>query len=213
MARNRFHNLAPDRQEAMLAAAAHEFAERGYGGASLSRIIAGAGISKGLLYYYFNDKEDLFVTTVEAAVERLLAAAGGFSIDDLSASTYWESMRQLGLQSVDVRSRETWYMRLALAFPRLRDEPEASDAVRPALEWGRRFTEKFLVRGQELGTVRRDVPLELLVEVTLAVDEAGDRWFAEHHMEYDEAELRRLVEGRIDLMRDMLDAEHEGWNR
>jgi AcrR family transcriptional regulator len=213
MARNRFDNLEPDRQEAMLTAAGMEFAERGYAGASLSRIIEAAGISKGLLYYYFNDKEDLFVTTVEVAVERLLGEVGGFAIEDLSASTYWDALRQLGLEAMDLRNREAWFVRLALAFPRLREEPEATAAVRPALEWGRRFTERFLVRGQELGTVRRDLPLALLVEVTMAVDEAGDRWFAEHHEEYDEEGLRKLVEARIDLMRDMLDAEHEGWNR
>jgi AcrR family transcriptional regulator len=213
MARNRFDNLDPERREAMLAAAAHEFAERGYVGASLGRIIEAAGISKGLLYYYFNDKEDLFVTTVEVAMERLLDEAGGFSIEELSASTYWDALRRLGLQSVDLRSRDAWFVRLALAFPRLREEQEASDAVGPALGWARRLTERLLIRGQELGTVRRDLPLSLLVELTLAVDEAGDRWFAEHHREYDEAGVRKLVEARIDLVRDMLDAEHEGWNR
>jgi AcrR family transcriptional regulator len=213
MARNRFDNLDPERKERMLAAAADEFAERGYAGASLGRIIEAAGISKGMLYYYFNDKEDLFATTIEVALDRLIGEAAGFSIENLSASSYWDALRDVALRSVALRSQGTWFVRLALAFPRLRAEPEASLAVRPALEWGRRFTEKLLVRGRELGTVRRDVPLGLLIESTLAVDEAADRWFAEHHTEYDEAGLTKLVEVRVDLLRDMLDASHEGWNR
>jgi AcrR family transcriptional regulator len=213
MARNRFESLEPERQEALLQAAAHEFAERGYGGASLSRITDAAGVSKGLLYYYFNDKEDLFASTVDRALERLLEAVGGFSIEGLSAATYWDELRRLGLESMEMRSRDTWYARLLLAFPRLRSEPEARDAVRPALGWARRFTEHLLARGQALGTVRQDLPLDLLVEVTLAVDEAGDRWLATHHAEHDPQTLRSLVEGRIDLVRDMLDAAHEGWNR
>jgi AcrR family transcriptional regulator len=213
MARNRFDNLEAERRETILAAAALEFAERGYANASLSRIIEAAGISKGLLYYYFNDKEDLFVTVVEEAVSRLLESVGGFSIDQLSASSYWGSLRDLALRSVELRSRDDWFVRLVLAFPRLRDEPEASAAVRPALEWSRRFTREFLDRGRALGTVRRDLPLELLVEVTLAADEAGDRWFAEHYHEYDEDGLMKLVEARVDLVRDMLDAEHEVWDR
>lgn len=213
MARNRFDNLEPERQETILVAAGLEFAERGYAGASIGRVIEAAETSKGLLYYYFNDKEDLFVTTVELAVERLVAEVGRFSMEELSASSYWDALRELGLRSAEVRSRDAWFARLVQAFPRLRDEPEAPAAVRHALAWGRRFTERFLVRGQELGTVRRDLPLPLLVEVTLAVDEAGDRWFAEHHAEYEAPALRKLVEARIDLMRDMLDAAHEGWNR
>ncbi len=213
VARNRFENLDVERREEILAAGAQEFMVRGYAGASLNRIIEAADISKGQLYYYFNDKEDLFVTTVEEAMRRLLEAVGGLSIDDLTASTYWDALRELGRQSAALRSGDCWYVRLALSFPRLREEREAAAAVRPALEWARRLTERFLARGQELGTVRRDLPMSLLVELTLAVDEAGDRWFMDHHHEYDEDGMRKLIDARVDLTRDMLDAAHEGWDR
>ena len=68
MARARFQKLSPEKQEAILAAAADEFAERGYGAASLNRIIERAGSSKGSLYYYFDDKADLLRTVVERAL-------------------------------------------------------------------------------------------------------------------------------------------------
>lgn len=213
MARNRFENLEPERREAILAAAADEFAARGYAGASLSRIIDAADISKGSLYYYFNDKQDLFVTAVEVAMERLLEAVGGLAIEDLTATSYWETLRQLGLRSIALMSRDEWDVRLAMAFPRLRTEPEARDAVRPALEATRTLTTRLLKQGRDLGVVRRDLPLDLLVEVTMAADDAGDRWLIAHRSEYEGDALRRLVEARIDLMRDMLDAEHEGWDR
>jgi AcrR family transcriptional regulator len=213
MARNRFENLEPERREAILSAAADEFAARGYAGASLSRIIDAAGISKGSLYYYFNDKQDLFVTAVEVAMERLLEALGGLSIEDLTATSYWNTLRELGLRSIALMSRDEWDVRLAMAFPRLRTEPEARDAVRPALEATRTLTTRLLKQGRDLGVVRRDLPLDLLVEVTMAADDAGDRWVIEHRSEYEGDALRRLVEARIDLMRDMLDAQHEGWDR
>ncbi|MGK7312367.1 MAG: TetR/AcrR family transcriptional regulator [Candidatus Longimicrobiales bacterium M2_2A_002] len=212
MARARFQNLEPERQEAILSAAADEFAAHGYSGASLNRIIEAADISKGSLYYYFDDKADLFASVVEAAMERLFRVVEGFSLDELSRSDFWETVRQVGLRSVDLMKEDTWDVRLALAFPRLREEPEAGEGVRPMLEWGRDFTEDLLRRGRELQVVRRDLPLDLLVEVTMALDEAGDRWMVEHLDEYrDEEAFRELVEARIDLMRDMLDAENEGW--
>lgn len=213
MARNRFDNLEPARREAILAAAAEEFAARGYAGASLSRIIEQAGISKGSLYYYFDDKEDLFATAVAGAIERLLEAVGGLELDGLTAETYWERMREIALQTVKLLREDGWYMRLAMAFPRLRAEPEATEAVRPTLEWGRQFTTGFLARGRELGVVRGDLPLGLLVEAVMAVDAAADRWFVEHWTEYDDEGLRGLIEARTDLVRDMLDAQNEGWER
>ncbi len=213
MARNRFDNLEPERQEAILAAAADEFALRGYAGASLSRIIEGAGISKGSLYYYFDDKEDLFATAVATAIDRLLEAVGGVELEELTAASYWEWILETARRSVGLLSADRWDVRLSMAFPRLRAEPEAADAVRPALEWARQLTAGLLSRGRELGVVRGDLPLGLLVDVTLAADEAGDRWLAEHRDEHDEAGLRRLIEARADLLRDMLDAKNEGWER
>lgn len=211
MARNRFDNLEPQRQEGILAAAAEEFSERGYAGASLSRIIDRAGISKGSLYYYFDDKEDLFATVVEVAVERLFADIGGLPLEEFTQETYWEGVRDFGMRSVDLMGSDAWYARMVIAFPRLRDEPEAQAAVRPALEWGRQYTRRFIERGQEVGAVRRDLPLDLLVEVTMAADQAGDRWMVDHRAEFDEEGLTALIEARIDLLRDMLDARNEGW--
>ncbi|MFP4624007.1 MAG: TetR/AcrR family transcriptional regulator [Gemmatimonadota bacterium] len=211
MARARFDNLEPERQETLLGAAADEFAAHGYAGASLNRIVEAAGISKGALYYYFDDKEDLFVSVVEETLERLVGEVGGFDFDRLEADTFWEWLRRYGQSSLELMRKDVWYVRLALAFPRLRQEPAAASGVRPALEWGRRLTTALLERGRALGVVRRDLPLGLLVEVTMAVDEAGDRWMIERLDEYRGEALQQLVEGRIDLMRDMLDAQNEGW--
>ena len=65
MARTRFENLARDKQEAILEAAAEEFAEKGFEAASINRIIRASGMSKGSVYYYVEDKADLFATTFQ----------------------------------------------------------------------------------------------------------------------------------------------------
>jgi AcrR family transcriptional regulator len=213
MPRPRFDNLDPDRREQILAAAADEFATRGYSAASLNRIIEEAGISKGSLYYYFDDKTDLLATVVRTAFERMLGEAAGFDPELLTAEDYWEALREIGLQSLELLHRDDWCSRLALGFPRLRTEPEAAEAVADALEFGRNLATRLLARGQAIGVVRTDLPLDLLVATTMAMDEAGDRWLAERYATLDRDELRRLTEARVDLLRDMLDAAHEGWGR
>jgi len=69
------------KQAAILVASAEEFAECGYEGASLVRIARQAGISKGSLYYYFDDKEDLFISVWEQAMERLMEVSGSLDLD------------------------------------------------------------------------------------------------------------------------------------
>jgi AcrR family transcriptional regulator len=52
-------------QASILAAARHEFAESGLGGARVDRIAERAGLNKRLIYYYFEDKEKLFQAVLE----------------------------------------------------------------------------------------------------------------------------------------------------
>lgn len=67
---------------ALLDAAATEFAERGFGGASLDRIASRAGFTRGAVYSNFADKADLFVALLDHRLEHQIA-----EIDDaISAS-------------------------------------------------------------------------------------------------------------------------------
>lgn len=70
-------------RERLVIAAARVLGERGYEGATLSRIGAAAGILPGSLYHHFKSKEDLFVTVhaegfkqLNEAVDSALAGAG-----------------------------------------------------------------------------------------------------------------------------------------
>lgn len=63
------------RDRRILAAALEEFLQRGYGGASLSRIVQAASISKTTLYSRFPTKEALFRAIINHQIERLSPGA------------------------------------------------------------------------------------------------------------------------------------------
>ncbi|MFA5915908.1 MAG: helix-turn-helix domain-containing protein, partial [Burkholderiales bacterium] len=52
------------RPEEIIAAALELFVERGYAATRLDDVAARAGVSKGTLYLYFENKEDLFKAVV-----------------------------------------------------------------------------------------------------------------------------------------------------
>lgn len=213
MARPRFDRLEPARQEAILTAAAEEFAERGYELASLNRILERAGTSKGAFYYYFDDKLDLLRTVVERALAQTLEEIEWPRLDELTAENYWERVRAVALASLPQFDEDSWHMRIMRSFYRLREEPEARATMSGVLEASRAMIGSFLERGRELGVIRTDLPVDLLLDIYAAQDEAGDRWMLRHWGEFTEAEKRALFEARLDLVRDMLDAEHVGWWR
>src|SRR5712692_4852660 len=62
--------VSPDR---ILAAAALEFAERGFGGARVDRIASRARVNKAMLYYHFKSKQGLY----RALLRRVFTLAAG----------------------------------------------------------------------------------------------------------------------------------------
>lgn len=50
-----------------------EFSEKGYGGSSVNTICAVQGISKGIVYHYFENKDNLYLSCVEECFQRLTA--------------------------------------------------------------------------------------------------------------------------------------------
>ncbi len=82
MKQRRWVRRAEDRPREICAAALEVFAQKGFAAARLDEIAKIAGVSKGTLYLYFKDKEELFravvrdtvVPNVEAIGEAALAA-------------------------------------------------------------------------------------------------------------------------------------------
>lgn len=68
MKKPRWQRRAQDRPREICAAALEVFAERGFAAAKLDEIARRAGVSKGTLYLYFKDKEDIFRAVVADTV-------------------------------------------------------------------------------------------------------------------------------------------------
>jgi AcrR family transcriptional regulator len=73
-------------QAAILAAATEEFARHGLGGARVDRIAARAGANKRMLYYYFGDKDALFLAVLERAYEHIRSEEQTLRLTDLPPS-------------------------------------------------------------------------------------------------------------------------------
>jgi AcrR family transcriptional regulator len=69
MPKQTFFNLPTAKRQTILDIAIEEFAENDYHNASISRIVARAGIAKGSFYQYFEDKRDLYLYLIQLAVE------------------------------------------------------------------------------------------------------------------------------------------------
>ena len=61
----RWERRPDDRPQELLEAAVRVFAQHGYRAARLEQVAEAAGVTKGTIYYYFRNKEDLFRQAIE----------------------------------------------------------------------------------------------------------------------------------------------------
>lgn len=66
-----FHDIRENRKQQIMEAALLVFANDGYHSASIAKIAKAANISKGLLYNYFESKEQLLIAVLTEGVEQI----------------------------------------------------------------------------------------------------------------------------------------------
>ena len=142
-------------QERILRAATAEFAHYGLGGARVDRIAERAGANKRMLYYYYGNKEDLFLAVMEASYARIRSAELGLHLGEIPPD---EGIRRL------VEFTWTYYLKNPEFLNLLNSEnPHQARHIRrskniPALHSPFVATiEDLLARGVKAGKFRRGV--------------------------------------------------------
>jgi AcrR family transcriptional regulator len=170
----RFEKLGPTQREGLLTSATAEFARHGYADASLNQILKDAGLSKGTLYYYFADRDDLYAFVV---LQAGLALREGIAFEDFDPKTKEEfepALDRLARLAVEVIKREPEKTQALRSFQRdLRRNPKP--AFTPLIELTRETFRQIVRRGRKFGLVRDDLPEALLIELLESADEVLDR--------------------------------------
>jgi len=106
----RGHDPEMTRQN-ILAVATREFAEKGYSGARVDEIAAHTNTSKRMIYYYFEDKEGLFVAVLEEAYRRIRQIESTLDLAHLKPDT---AIRALVGFTFDYQNSNEDFIRLVM---------------------------------------------------------------------------------------------------
>lgn len=203
MPRPRFERLDPEKKDAILNSALEAFAAHGLEAASYNQIIEQAGISKGAMYYYFDDKEDLFITVVRREIEAISETVQDFPPVG-TVEEFWSLLHDFLHRFMEFAASRPLAMGLMRQLFRMKKEGMRSPGLAELQELGRQFTRQFLGLGRSVGAVRTDLPDDLLVALIAAVDDAGDAYVVEHFEEFDTDEFHQWGEVFMDLVRRMV---------
>jgi len=195
--------LAPEKRERILEAAAKEFTAHGYDGASLNRILDNAGISKGAAYYYFDDKADLYTTTVLFYSQELIAGSS-YDPAHFTAVNFWDELAALYRQQFTAYAERPWVFGVVKAGGSVSVESLAEGPLAELWEQAQFLLVRLLDQGRELGVIRTDLPQELLLALLIAVDDAHDRWLYRQWGELSEEDLEEAAFRIADTLRRLL---------
>lgn len=153
---------------ALLQAAAHAFAERGFEAASMDEIAERVGLSKGALYYRYKSKEDLFLALLDERCAAYLAKLERPLEADGSSRGNWTALAEDFLEV----AREGSWPRLFFEF--VSYSSRSPRAQRELVKRTRAFREAIrrLIEDQALHAgVEPSVPAE---EIALAITALGN---------------------------------------
>ena len=186
-------------------AAIEEIAANGIEGASYNRIIERSGLSKGVVYYYFENKESLYKTVLEEVERQFIAAVGTLRIPD-DKDAFWDVCDMHYTKALKFAASNLRIVDVARSFIDPANSPDFDmGAVFESLQRAERWTRCVLRKGQELGALRRDVDFELLRNVVQAVGYTMDSWlFDKLRSEPDTVDIERFVKFALDMFKRIL---------
>jgi AcrR family transcriptional regulator len=188
MPNDTFFNLPPDKRARIADAAIDEFAEKGYTGASISRIVARAKIAKGSFYQYFDGKIVLFKWLLyDVGAQRKLA-----TIKDMAPpepGDFWEQLSHMYIAGLRFGLNNPKLSRVAAVLWHPNSDPELQGLVGEFQGLARRNWGLLLQQGQAMGQVRTDLDLEMAAEFAMAQSVMGLDLAMQRHLGMDMLEF------------------------
>ncbi|WP_158811248.1 TetR family transcriptional regulator [Beijerinckia sp. L45] len=152
-------------REDILAVALEEFSTHGLAGARVDTIAARTKTTKRMIYYYFKDKEGLYLATLERAYAEIREAEERLDTTDLSPS---EAIRRIVEFTFDYNEAHTGFTRMVgmenIHFARLLKTSAITATISEGIL---ARLKQILSDGRRLGSFRRTVsPLDLHMLIT-----------------------------------------------
>lgn len=95
--------IPEDKKEKIIEVSLKEFAEKGYDKASTNTIVKESGISKGLLFYYFENKKNLYLYIVDYCMDMVM---GRFEKStETMSNDFFKRVMEFGLMKIEIANQ------------------------------------------------------------------------------------------------------------
>nr|WP_303649911.1 TetR/AcrR family transcriptional regulator [Desulfobotulus pelophilus] len=137
----------------------HEFAQHGYGGASINRMVERAGIAKGSVFQYFGDKEGIFAAVFSHSLHQVKNALRRIR-DDADDTDIFNRIERVFHTGLAFTQNHPLVYRLYTHLITASDIPQRDLLLSSLRSEGKFFLGEILQAAMERGEIRSDLPMD-----------------------------------------------------
>ncbi|KAA9021566.1 TetR/AcrR family transcriptional regulator [Niallia endozanthoxylica] len=198
----KFWNLDREKQDRIVNAAMKEFSQKGYDLASTNQIVKEAGISKGLLFHYFQNKKQLYLFLFDYGYDRIVEEF--YQKIDLTQMDFFKRTREavmIKMELLTVYPDIFKFMEEALLEDSAEIKVELEKKKKEFIEIN---MEKFF-EGVDYSKFREDVDLKIVLKIiTFTLEKLSDEALFKAKLspthEFDYEKIRMEAEDYFDVL-------------
>ncbi|KPU42535.1 HTH-type transcriptional regulator SrpR [Oxobacter pfennigii] len=164
-----FNRLDEDKKERVLRSAIEEFQAHGFERAKVEEIAHKAGVAKGSIYQYFNDKKELFFYSVTWTLEYFMKIIDRQTpLKDMDVYDYFLSGSR---ERFELLKREPLLVEYSMAVALGKYGSLGLEAYSELYRIGEEYELKLIANGKKKGTIRSDLDDKILLTFFQGVTE------------------------------------------
>lgn len=169
MPKETFMNLPPDKQEKVMRSAINEFIKNGFDRGNIGDIAKNAGVAKGSMYQYFENKRELFLFAVRWALDVMMKKYVPKLTPQNEETDIFDFLMENTRDSM-IQIREERELGIFLQNVFLGKYHNLTDE---SMEYMMKFSEDYMINliemGQRNGSVRKDIDKNIIYLYTIGV--------------------------------------------
>lgn len=186
---------AEERREQILDAALRVFSEKGYNGASIRDIAREVGVTEGLLYHYFESKEQILHAcwkerSWRAHLERILGSAEGVPLEQVLRELVVDFLQSLYEKAPMIR----------MCASEMQHNSEMAAFYIERIEENQRLILDFLLARQAAGEIRPDADLDMAAGLLMGCAYSLFLLYNRANRETWEHMVHALAHGGVDVI-------------
>ncbi|WP_334074498.1 MULTISPECIES: TetR/AcrR family transcriptional regulator [Paenibacillus] len=161
MPKRTFNRLDDDKKERVMRAAIEEFQAHGFEQAKIEAIAQNAGVAKGSIYQYFDDKKDLFLYSVTWGLNYFMKAIDRQTpLKDMDVYDYFLSGNR---ERFELLMKEPLLVAFSMDIVSGKYGSLTKEANSELNRIGEEYELKLIANGKKRGTIRNDLDDSILL--------------------------------------------------